>query len=261
MWTDILLFVTTAVPTIEILGVPIASLTPEAALDAIEHLYDRDDPAFVAHVNVHTLNLATADPVFRDVLHRADLVLNDGKGVMLAARMLNSSFPADLNGNFFGPLLLGRAAERGWRVFLLGARPGVAERAARRLHQRLPELAIAGVRDGFFSIEDEPAIARRIRSSEAGLVMVGLGNPAQERWIDRYLRDTGARLGVGVGAFFDFQAGAIPRAPGLLNRLGLEWAYRLAREPRRMWRRYLVGNPLFLARVANVRLRGRFNRR
>jgi exopolysaccharide biosynthesis WecB/TagA/CpsF family protein len=245
-------FVIAGLSTIEILGVPIASLTPEAALQAIDRLYDAERPAFVAHVNVHTLNLATDDPDYRKVLRRADLVLNDGKGVMLAARLLKERFPADLNGNFFSPLLLGRAAERGWRVFFFGARPGVAERAAERVTQRLPALTIAGVRDGFFPTGQEAEVARQIGKSGADLVLVGLGNPLQERWIDGHLAETGARLGVGVGAFFDFQAGAIPRAPGALNRLGLEWVYRLAREPRRMWRRYLIGNPRFLARVARA---------
>lgn len=238
--------------TIEVLGVPIACLTPEAALAEIERLYDSEHPAFVAHVNAHTLNLATEDPGFHEVLRRADLVLNDGKGVMLAARLRGTRFPADLNGNFFSPLVLGRAAERGWPVFFFGASPGVAKRAAERLKERLPGLEVAGVRDGFFAPGGEGEVAREIREAGAGLLLVGLGNPLQERWIHRHLEQTGARVGVGVGAFFDFQAGVVPRAPGLLNRLGLEWVYRLTREPRRMWRRYLVGNPLFLARVARA---------
>lgn len=238
---------------IEVLGVPIACLTPEGALGEIERLYESEHPAFVAHVNVHTLNLASGDPGFHEVLRKADLVLNDGKGVMLAARLQGHRFPADLNGNFFSPLVLGRAAEQGWPVFFFGARPGVAERAAERLKQRFPSLRVAGVRDGFLAPGGESEVAREILESGAGVVMVGLGNPLQERWIECYLGQTGARLGIGVGAFFDFQAETLPRAPALLNRLGLEWAYRLAREPRRMWRRYLVGNPLFLARIARAR--------
>ena len=245
------------VSTIEILGVPIASLSPDEALDAIERLYESERPAFVAHANVHTLNLATDDPEFHRVLRRADLVLNDGKGVMLGARIQKERFPADLNGNFFGPLVLRKAAERAWPVFFFGARPGVAERAAERLSEALPALKIAGVRDGYFSTGEEREIASEIRDSGAGLLMVALGNPLQERWIERYVGYTGARLGIGVGAFFDFQAGVMPRAPQLMNRLGLEWVYRLALEPRRMWRRYLVGNPLFLTRVAKGLLRAR----
>ena len=112
---------------------------------------------------------------------------------------------------------------------------------------------VAGTRDGFFSPEDEPKVIAQIRASGAGLMLVALGNPKQEQWLDRCLGDTGARLGVGVGAFFDFQAGEVPRAPSWVNRAGLEWAFRLALEPSRMWRRYLVGNPAFLARVLRER--------
>ncbi len=242
-----------AIPRVHILGIPFARLDPAAALGEVARLHDADPPAFVAHANVHTVNLAGDDPSYADVLRRADLVLNDGKGVMLAARMYASRFPADLNGNFFSPLVLGLAATRGWPVFFFGARPGVAERAAARLVAENPGLKIAGVRDGFVAPGEEGAVVADIRASGASLMMVGLGNPRQERWIDENLSSTGARLGIGVGAFFDFQAGEVARAPEWMNRSGLEWVYRLGKEPKRMWRRYLVGNPRFLARVARDR--------
>jgi exopolysaccharide biosynthesis WecB/TagA/CpsF family protein len=239
---------------IELLGVGLARLSPRAARAEIEHLHAASRPALVAHANVHTLNLASRLPAYRECLRRADLVLNDGKGVMLAARMKGDRFPADLNGNFFTPLLLELAAERGWPVFFLGARQGVAERAAQRIGDRISGLRVVGIRDGYFD-HDDPAVAASIRSTGAELLLVGLGNPAQEMWLDRWLAATGARVGVGVGAFFDFQAGEVPRAPGWMNRAGIEWVHRLAQEPRRMWRRYLLGNPRFLASVALERRR------
>lgn len=232
--------------TVEILRVPIAQVTPEQALAEIERLHDRDEPAFVAHTNAHTVNLAFDDPEFLGVLRRADLILNDGKGVMLAARIHGKRFERDLNGNFFSPLLLRRCAERGWSVFLLGAGPGVAVRAAEMLERQIPGLKIAGTLDGYFET-DEVAIEAIMRSG-ADVVLVGMGNPLQERWIDRCLDRTGARLGVGVGAFFDFITGEVPRAPGWMNRFGLEWVHRLALEPKRMWRRYILGNPKFVWR-------------
>lgn len=230
--------------TIEILRVPIARVTPEQALTELERLHERDEPAFVAHTNAHTVNLASDDPEFLGVLRRADLVLNDGKGVMVAARILGKRFPKDMNGNFFTPLFLERCAKRGWPVFFLGAGPGVADRAARMLEARFPGLKIAGTQDGYFET-DEDAIAA-IRDSGAEVVLVGMGNPLQERWIDRCLDRTGARIGVGVGAFFDFITGEVPRAPAWMNRFGLEWVHRLAKEPKRMWRRYILGNPKFI---------------
>jgi exopolysaccharide biosynthesis WecB/TagA/CpsF family protein len=248
---------TRPIPTIEVLGVPLARLTAPEALDEIERLAGLDAPVLVAYANAYTLNSAAGDPAYGDVLRRADLVLNDGKGVMLAARLLGDRFPADLNGNFLTPLLLRRAAERGWPVYFLGARPGVAAGAADRLRNEIPGLQVAGVHDGYFSPADLDGVIAGIRESGAHVLLVALGNPAQERWLDEHLEPTGVRIGVGVGAFFDFQTGAIPRAPEWMNRLGLEWVHRLVLEPRRMWRRYLVGNPLFLIRV----LRSRFARK
>jgi exopolysaccharide biosynthesis WecB/TagA/CpsF family protein len=242
-------------PTLEILGVPFARLTPSEALDRVEELFERAAPALVAYANVHTVNLAVADPGYASVLRRADLVLNDGKGVMLAARLYGKAFPADLNGNFFTPLLLRRAAARGWRAYFYGARPGVARAVADRLSGELHGLDVAGVSDGYAPVAAD--VVDKVRASGAQLLLVGLGNPRQERWLEEHLTATGARLGVGVGAFFDFQAGEVPRAPAWMNRVGLEWAHRLTHEPRRMWRRYLIGNPVFLARTARERLQSR----
>lgn len=244
-----------ATPTVDILGVPFARLTPETALDRIEALYGRDRPAFVAHANVHTVNLAQDDRSYLEALRAADLVLNDGKGVMLAAKMLGAPFPADLNGNYMGPVLLQRAADRGWPVYFFGAKPGVAERAAHLLEDRIPGLKVVGSHDGYFQPDQETDVVAEIASASPGLLYVGLGNPAQERWIVRNLDATGAKVAVGVGAFFDFQTGEVKRAPGWMNRIGLEWVHRLFKEPKRMWRRYILGNPWFLWRVLGQRRR------
>lgn len=238
------------IPSIEISGVPVVRLTPRGALDAVEELAQTVPPVMVAHVNVHTLNLAAADDSYKKLLRATDLVLNDGKGIMLGARLLRTPLPADLNGNFFSPLLLELAAGRGWPVYFLGAKPGVAERAAAIVAGQIPDLTVAGARDGYFTSDEEEEVAAAIRASGAKVVLVGLGNPRQERWLARWLGSTGALVGSGVGAFFDFQTGEVARAPDWMNRMGLEWVHRLAKEPRRMWHRYLVGNPRFLWRVA-----------
>lgn len=241
---------------VEILGVPVARLDVDAALDEIERLYDEPGPQLAVYVNAHTLNLASVDGAYRDLLCRAGVVLGDGAGVMLAARMRGMPLPANLNGSDFNPLILQRAAARGWPAYLLGGRPGVADRAARRWKDAFPGLEIAGTADGFFPPDRSVDVAASIRSAGAGLVMAAMGNPLQERWLDEHLAATGAQLGVGVGAFFDFSAGVVPRAPAWMNRAGIEWVYRLYQEPRRMWRRYVLGNPLFLLRVAKERFSG-----
>ena len=209
----------------------------------------------LTYVNAHTLNLATADPSYAEVLRGADLVLNDGKGVLLAGLILGRRFPADLNGNFFTPLLLDHAAASGWSIYILGAGLGVAERVADVLKAKHPGLTIAGTMHGHFSAADEDDVVARIRDTNPGLLLVGMGNPLQERFLARRLKDSGARIGLGVGAYLDFQVGEVERAPAWMNRLGIEWVHRLFQEPRRMWRRYLLGNPSFVWRVLRSRLR------
>ena len=240
--------------SVEILGIPIARLTSEAALQEVERLCEAAAPAQIYYANAHSLNLAVADPDYRAAVLRAAMVLNDGAGIALAARLQGTSFPANLNGSDFNPLIAELAATRGWSVYLLGAKPGVAERAARMLEERMPGLQIAGARDGYFDSEATDEVVGAVRATDADVVMVAMGNPHQELWLDRHLVATGARLGVGVGAWFDFVTGNVPRAPAWMNRLGIEWFFRLYQEPSRLWRRYLIGNPLFLWRVLRRRI-------
>jgi exopolysaccharide biosynthesis WecB/TagA/CpsF family protein len=246
--------VNTERPFVEILGVPIARLDAAAALGEIERLYDAGEPQLVAYANAHTLNLAYTDPEFARLLRGAGIVLGDGAGVMIGARVKGAPLPENLNGSDFNPKILQRAATRGWPVYLLGGRPGVAAQAGQRWRREIDGLEIAGARDGYFAPDASPQVADSIEASGAKVLMVAMGNPLQERWIARHLGATGARLGIGVGAFLDFSAGAVPRAPAWMNRAGIEWLYRLYQEPRRMWRRYVLGNPLFLARMARERL-------
>ena len=248
------------IPSVAVLGVPIAALTTADARAEIEAQHAAVDPAWVAFANAHALNLTTVDTGFRDILRRADLVLNDGSGVAVAARLQGRRFPDNLNGTDLLPMVLDIAAERGWRVYLLGARPGIAARARERLVARFPGLDIVEVRDGYFDAADERAIVDAIRRANVDLLIVGMGNPLQERWLDEYAAATGARLSIAVGAFLDFAAGAVPRAPRWMSRAGLEWMYRLKLEPRRMWRRYVLGNPLFLWRVVIDQTRRRWGR-
>jgi exopolysaccharide biosynthesis WecB/TagA/CpsF family protein len=245
------------IPTIDVLGVPVARLTEAAALAEVTRLLAGPAPALLAYVNAHSLNLAATDARYRAVLRAADLVLNDGSGLAIAAKLAGDRFPANLNGTDFTPTLLAAA---GVPVFLYGGRPGVAETAARNLAERIPGLTVVGCAHGYLDAAEQAGLVRRITASGARIVLVGLGNPAQELWLADNLADTGATLGVAVGAFLDFAAGAVPRAPEWMRAAGIEWCYRLLREPGRLWRRYVVGNPLFLARVLIERFTGRSRR-
>lgn len=238
----------------EILGVAVAVRSRADAIEEIDAALESRRPLRLAFANANLLNLAYHDEALRSALSRC-LVLNDGVGVDLAGRWLyGRSFRENLNGTDFVPAYL-ETARRSLRVFLLGAKPGVAERAATRLEARFPRHQFVGVQDGYFHPEDAAAVIEGIRASGADLVLVAMGNPIQELWLAQHLEATGCTLGFGVGALFDFVTGEAPRAPALVRKLRLEWVFRLLQEPRRLARRYLVGNPLFLARVLRQKTR------
>jgi alpha-1,3-mannosyltransferase len=236
-------------------GVAIEDLTTAEAVDALDEIAARGAAERVAFANAHLLNLAAAQPRVRDLLS-GFLVLNDGLGVDLARRMLfGKSFKTNLNGTDFVPLYLARTRRR-YKIFLLGSQPGIAEQAATRLRALGPNHEIVGWRDGYFAQQSAENVVRAIRQSGADLLLVGMGNPLQEAWIAEHAEESGCRLAIGVGALFDFLSGRVPRAPAIVRRLRLEWAYRLAIEPKRLAGRYLVGGLVFLARVAAAKAVG-----
>jgi exopolysaccharide biosynthesis WecB/TagA/CpsF family protein len=236
---------------LSVLNIWVDMITGRDVLAALSHC-SIDRPRHLCYVNAHSLNLAHHDESYRGALARADLVLNDGIGLDLAARMRGRSFPENLNGSDFTLRLLSLAEEKAWRVYLYGGRPGVAAMAGDRLCAAMDRLKIVGVRDGY-----KPGTCKEvvddIRAAAADVVIVALGQPEQELWLDTHLAETGCHLGVGVGAFFDFASGRVVRAPQWMNRLGVEWVFRLVREPGRLWRRYIIGNPVFLWRAWRLR--------
>lgn len=244
-----------ALPCLDILGIPVLAATTPEAVRLIDRRCAAGEPFGVAFLNAHGSNLAARDPRFAEAL-RGMLVLNDGVGVDIAARMLaGRGFPENLNGTDFLPAFLADTA-RQHRVFLLGGRPGVAERAAAAIAAGHPRHRVVGARHGYFDAAETQAVIEAIRASGATLLLVALGNPAQELWIGRHLAAAGVQVAFGVGALFDFLAGEVSRAPAFVRRTRLEWAWRLMLEPKRLFRRYVLGNPLFLMRVMRRRLLG-----
>ena len=225
-----------------ILDVPVQVQTFDAAVERIDARFAKREPVAIAFANAHTLNVAAESAEFRVALQNS-LVLNDGIGVDIASRLLyGSPFPENLNGTDFGPNYL-RATRHRYRIFLLGAKPGTAERAAQRLAAICPQHEFVGCHHGHFDHDQVPELIDRIRRSKADVLLVAMGNPKQELFIQKHLAATGCTLGIGVGALFDFLAGNVPRAKPWVQRWRLEWLYRLAQEPRRLARRYLVGIP------------------
>lgn len=236
---------------LDILGVPVADATTRQAVDWLLIGGART----VNFLNAHCANVRARDPQYAAALRRTDLILPDGIGVELAARMTGHHLTENLNGTDFTPELLRAAAAQGRSVFLFGGTPGTAEAAARHLAFVIPGLQIAGTRDGFAGAADPQEVVADINGSGADIVLVALGVPMQELWIDRYARDLNASLILGVGAFLDFMAGNVQRAPKIVRAAKMEWVWRLAIEPRRLAKRYLLGNFQFMARAARDALR------
>jgi exopolysaccharide biosynthesis WecB/TagA/CpsF family protein len=228
-------------------GVPVCSGSPAACAAAI------DDNVAQGSVRLCFVNSFTAYLLARSATYRARvrgfLLLNDGIGIDIVSLIKHGRrFGFNLNGTDFTPFYL-RATRHKHRVYLLGARPGIAEKAAAALRKIAPAHDYVGTHDGYFSEARNKDLIADIKARHASLVLVALGNPRQETWIADNFEKTGARLAIGVGALFDFLAEAVPRAPLWVRRMKLEWLYRLLLEPGRLWKRYMLFTPLLIAQA------------
>lgn len=238
---------------VDVLGVAFDNVTLEEAVDRALALLEEEGPHLVATPNPEIVQRAGKDRAFADILAKADLVVPDGVGVIYAAKILGRPLRARVPGIDLASALLGRVAGTGKRLFLLGAAPGVAEQAAVNLRAAYPGLVVCGTHDGYFQ-EDGPVVDA-IRQAGADIVFVCLGAPKQEKWIAANGEAAGARLYLGLGGSLDVFAGKVDRAPERFQRLGLEWLYRLMKEPSRIGR--MAKLPLFLVSAAGARLRGK----
>jgi N-acetylglucosaminyldiphosphoundecaprenol N-acetyl-beta-D-mannosaminyltransferase len=237
---------------VDVLGVGVDPVDKAALFDAVGALIVRARAATVAYANVHVINVASTDAELRAFLRSADLVYCDGAGVRLGARLLGTELPPRMTGADWIWDLAERAAHDGWRIFWLGGEPGVTERAADRLRQRHPALVMSS-EHGFH--EDTAPVLAAIRAFRPHILLVGMGTPLQERWVARHRAALPEVPVVWVlGATADFVSGKVSRGPRVLYD-NAEWLSRLLVEPRRLWRRYLLGNTAFLLRVARARLR------
>lgn len=243
-------------PTLDFFGVTLANTTMGAAIDWIVERARARRPAQIAFVNPDCLNIAYRHAAYHRVLTQAARVLPDGIGIHLGCRILGLALRENVNGTDLFPRLCERCAGEGLSLYLLGARPGVAAAAAAEMQRRYPGLKIAGTRDGYFGAADEAQVLAGINASGADILLVALGAPRQELWLAEHAAGLAPTVRLGVGGLFDFYSGRIPRAPLWMREIGLEWTWRLIQEPGRMWRRYVIGNPLFLFRVWRQKLAG-----
>ncbi|MBP5181923.1 MAG: WecB/TagA/CpsF family glycosyltransferase [Lentisphaeria bacterium] len=229
----------------KIFGVPCDNESMEEALAHLDALVKKRS-SFCAFINAHCLNIACNDREYVEILNRADAVWPDGSGVRMAGRLLKFPVPANVNGTDMFPLICSRP----YRIYMLGGAPGVAEEAMRRAKEQYPSAVFVGASPGFFADEEEEhAVIGKINRLDPDILLVAMGVPKQEKWIASHRHELVCGVALAVGGLLDFVSGRIPRAPVWMRKLGIEWCYRLYQEPRRMFRRYVLGNPLFLLRV------------
>ena len=235
--------------------VPIDVLTLAGALEAIDGLVAAGRGGYVVTPNIDHVVLADDNVAFRDSYTNASLSLVDGQPLVWASRMLGHRLPEKISGADLILPLMERATQKNWRVYFMGAGPGVAQKAADEVHRRYGT-NVVGCDSPKVSVD--PAASQnaeaieKIKAAKPDIVLVALGAPKQEIWMHRCAAQYAPAVAFGIGAGLDFIAGTVKRAPKWMSNNGLEWAYRLTREPKRMWRRYLVNDPRFLLILART---------
>lgn len=235
---------------VELAGVRVDNLTFKEALHRIENLIGGEAHSYVVTPNSSHIVMLQNDRLFAKSYRGADLVLPDGMPLIWASKLMRRPLKEKISGSDLMPALCEVASEKGYTVFLLGGKLGVAEIAKRELIVKYPSLRVAGTYSPPLGFEDDEAenekILRIINDCRPDILFLGLGTPKQEKWIFRNKESYEAGISIGVGASFDFVAGTVERAPVWMQKSGLEWLWRLLREPRRLWKRYLIGNTVFI---------------
>jgi N-acetylglucosaminyldiphosphoundecaprenol N-acetyl-beta-D-mannosaminyltransferase len=235
---------------VTVAGVPVHAVDVRGALAQIDGFIRTRAPHYNIAINAAKVVGYQEDASLRDAIDGAHLLTIDGQAVVWAARALGQAVPERVAGADLMEELLAHSARRGYSVYLFGAEQDVVEECVARAKQLYPALAIAGYRNGYFKAEDKAAIVAAIRDARPDILFLGFGSPTKEYFMKTHYRELGVPFVMGVGGTFDVFAGRVSRAPRWMQRSGLEWSYRLAQEPRRMWKRYLVGNTRFLSLVA-----------
>jgi len=244
-------------PSVQLFGLRMDNLSLEETVSRVNAFIARGGVHQHVAVNVDKIVKADRDPHIREVVNGCDLVSVDGQAVVWASRFLGQPIKERVTGIDLMVRLFGEAEERGYRLYLLGARKEVVERVVEEARGRFPGIEIAGWRDGYFSPVEESLVAEEIARARPDILFVAMTSPRKELFLARWKDRIGAPFVMGVGGSFDVMAGRVRRAPRWMQRAGLEWLFRLMQEPRRMWRRYLVEDVRFLWLLARERSRSR----
>lgn len=230
----------------QIFGVRFLNIEAYRALEILSSLMEKDKAQSVGFVHAHSVNIAREDPDYKRVINNFDEVLPDGVGLEMAAKFKGIKIKENLNGTDFSPRVFELFAKKKKTVFLLGGHPGVAERAARILRERHKGLVISGCAHGYDTDKRDEEICAAIRGASPDVIVVSLGAPIQEKWIDIHKNLFGKKLFIAFGGLLDFIAGVYQRAPLWIRKIKMEWFFRLCLNPKQFWKRYLIGNPIFL---------------
>ena len=242
-------------PWRDVLGIPVADFSYDEAIAFLAKKISEKSYTPVAFLNANNANIAMENPGFEKALDDF-LILSDGVGVDIAAWLLHGkTFKANLNGTDFVPAVM-RHYKGKLKVGLIGAKREVVDAAVASFTASFPQHEFLVISDGYFKPDDETAIAARTAQFRPDIVLVAMGVPRQEQFVTRVLTKDACTLPIAVGALFDIYTGTVPRAPQWMRDTRTEWVYRLWKEPRRLWRRYIMGNPLFILRVLRCRLTG-----
>jgi N-acetylglucosaminyldiphosphoundecaprenol N-acetyl-beta-D-mannosaminyltransferase len=243
---------------VRLLGVSIHTLHFNQLLQIIERTIQCQDKATIAYVNVYAINIAQNNALFQDFLNHANVAFCDGYGIKWGSRLLGSRIPHRYTLVDWLPSLSELCCRQDFTLFFLGARPGVAEAAAERLQERFTGLQIVGTYHGYFDktpgSSENDYVIQMINAARPDILVVGFGMPLQEQWLAENWSRVDANVAILGGAIFDYLSGSLPRGPRWMTNNGLEWLARLVVEPGRLWRRYLIGNPLFVWRILKQRL-------
>jgi N-acetylglucosaminyldiphosphoundecaprenol N-acetyl-beta-D-mannosaminyltransferase len=236
-------------------GIALDAVTLRDAVETIDERIFAGEPYEHVSVNAAKLVRIQNDRLLREAIERCELATADGQAVVWAARLLGHRLPERVAGIDLFRALLALAAERQYRIFILGARPAVLEEAGRRLEQEHPSVRVVGVQHGYYAAEEEARIVARIRAASPDMLFLAMETPAKEIFLARHREQLGVRFVMGVGGSIDILAGRRRRAPRWMQRAGLEWLFRLLQDPRRLAKRYVVGNTRFMLLVLRERLR------
>ena len=239
---------------VPILNTYIDALTMEETISEVEKIIARGVPTQHVVINANKVNLMNEDPELKRIVNECPLINADGISILWAAKVLGLPIKERVTGIDLFLNLVKVASEKGYKIYLFGAKEEVVRKVKKVFEEEYPTLQIVGYRNGYFTEEDEPEIVKNMAESGADMMFVAFSSPKKEYWINKYINQLNIPFVMGVGGSFDVVAGVTERAPKWVQIRGFEWLYRLVQEPRRMWRRYVIGNAQFIGYTVKAKI-------